>query len=312
MITNNTATSIAHAKVLMLWPDATEDIPSIIAENYSDLVHIDSLYKSTSTIIRAVRKVLSILNISTIIFCNKWIDGIHYYDKIIIHANLINRSIPKMLRQKGYKGRIIYWWWNPVHMSISPNKINRENCELWSFSEDDCTKYNLKYNSTYYFLKKQGLHNTSNKKIFFCGKDKGRYTQLQLFKQQLSMLGYESDFHIIKDNTSPKDGEFSSYLPYRQMVSHIYNSYAIVEILQDGQTGMSLRVMESIFFKKKLITNNCTLKQAPFYNKHNIYILGQDDILELPVFLKTPMTEYSTNWVEYFDFKAWLQRFDNT
>lgn len=308
----NNATSQTSAKVLMLWPDASEDIPSIIAENYADLVCIDSLYRPANTITRVIRKVLSILNLSTLHFCEKWIEQIALFDMIIIHANPINRSIPKMLRKRGYKGRIIYWWWNPVHMSISPNKINRQDCELWSFSEDDCREWNLQHNSTYYFLHHKTHSSYSNKKILFCGQDKGRYAQLQHLKQKLSTIGYESDFLIIKDSTSPKEGDFSPYIPYRQMVSRICEDYAIVEILQEGQTGMSLRVMESLFFGKKLISNNHTLEQEPFYSKKNIFILGKDNISELKLFLETPMEKTSPDLKEHFDFSTWLQRFNIT
>ena len=307
----NNDTNVPHAKILMLWPDATEDIPSIISQNYKDLIHIDSLYKKSNLAKRFIRKILSILNLSTIPFCGKWIERIHDFNTIIIHANIINRSVPRMLRKREYKGRIIYWYWNPVHMSISPQLINRNYCELWSFSEDDCIKYNLQHNSTYYFLNNNISNKSTTNNIFFCGKDKNRYNQLIQLKLILSQIGYNADFAIIQDKTSPPDGIFSSYMSYHQIISRINESCAIVEILQEGQTGFSLRVMESIFFQKKLITNNNSLVNAPFYNRRNIFILGIDNVDDLSSFLKEPFEKSQINWIEYFDFKNWLQRFDN-
>ena len=295
------------SRVLMLWPNANEDIPSLIKEYYSDIVDIKSLYRSCNFFKRIIRKLLSLFNCSTKIFFDKWICEVMKYDIIIIHANTINQSVPKTLRKMGYYGRIIYWYWNPVSSSVSPDKIDRNTCELWSFDYNDCNRYNMKYNSTYYFKRLPIKDNVSKTDVFFIGRDKGRYDKLNNFKKLIEDLGFSTNFLIIKDKTSKK-GVYSKSIPYTDVINFIKKSNCILEFLQKEQSGMSLRVMESLFFKKKLITDNKCLKNTKVYNIGNTYIIGSSS-KRIDQFIKEPIKPVEESLLEYYDFENWLNRF---
>lgn len=294
-------------KTLMLWPNINEDIPSLIKEYYSDIIDINNLYKPCSSYKRIIRKLLSIAKLSTEIFFDEWIYDITKYDMIIIHANIINQSVPKTLRKKGYKGRIIYWYWNPVSASISPDKIDRNNCELWSFDYNDCKKYNMKYNSTYYFRRLPVQEVIPKTDVFFIGKDKGRYNRLNNFKKFIEDLGFSTNFLIIKDKTS-KGGKYAKSLPYNEVINLTIEANCILEFLQKEQSGMSLRVMESLFFHKKLITDNKNLKNTKVYDIGNTYIIGSSSI-GIEQFMKEPIKPVENTLLKYYDFENWLNRF---
>lgn len=300
------------SKTLMLWPNIKEDIPAEISRNYFQYVDIRNLYKPINVFGRIIRKCLSRLNLSTEFFFDSWIENMNEYDKIIIHANVINRSVPRILRAKGYGNRIIYWYWNPVRASIHPSKVDRESCELWSFSEDDCKQYNMKYNSTYYFEKNESdyLECKENVDLFFVGADKGRYEKLMKIKKDAENNNLSVDFRIIKDNTSVLGGNYSQRLNYIEVVNLVKKSKAILELLQSGQTGYSLRVMESIAFEKKLITDNKVIVNAPFYNKNNIYVIKEDNFEGVVEFLNCPYEKIDDKYKIYYDYKSWLERFD--
>ncbi|NJE43788.1 hypothetical protein [Massilimicrobiota sp. SW1139] len=295
------------SRILMLWPNVDEDIPSLIKEYYSDIVDIKNLYTPCNSFKRIIRKLLSISKCSTEMFFDKWIYEVMKYDIIIIHANIINQSVPKTLRKKGYNGRIIYWYWNPVSGSISPNRIDRNICELWSFDYDDCKKYNMKYNSTYYFKRLPIRESVSKTDVFFIGKDKGRYDKLNNFKKLIENLGFSTNFLIIKDKTS-RGGVYSKSIPYTDVINFTKESNCILEFLQKEQSGMSLRVMESLFFKKKLITDNNNLKDTKVYDIGNTYIIGSSS-KEIDQFMKEPIKPVDKSLLEYYDFENWLNRF---
>lgn len=74
-----------------------------------------------------------------------------------------------------------------------------------------------------------------------------------------------------------------------------------------------MRVMESIFRSKKLITNNASIKNYEFYNENNIFLLPAD-LSELPEeslldFLQKPFVPYPEEVLSYYDFDAWKERF---
>lgn len=296
-------------KVLMLWPEISEDIPMIIQDLYSDIVSVENLYKKTNVFGRMLRKKLSKFNRSTKYFYSNWFKNIHEYEIIIIHANVINRTVPNVLRKNGFKGRIIYWYWNPVINSISPNKINRDNCELWSFDKEDCKTYDMRYNSTYYFNFKPNNDFISEYDMFFIGRDKGRYKEIRAFEHEMNDLGYKTNFMIIRDSTSMEDGIYSDLLPYTKVVELVKKSKCIVEFLQSGQTGLSLRVMEALFFQKKIITNNNALRNEKFYNNNNFFIINNNNN-KIKYFMDSNYSKLNDSMINYYDFKNWLHRFE--
>ena len=83
----------------------------------------------------------------------------------------------------------------------------------------------------------------------------------------------------------------------------------IFDYLQDDQTGLSLRPFESIFFNKKLITNNSNIKNYDFYRKENIFILNYDDISMLKSFVDSDYLELPKNIIDNYDFQSWSNRF---
>ncbi len=297
----------------MLWPDVLEDIPSSISRQYYDIVDVRNLYRKSGLIGRIIRKFLSKLGLSTISFCDNWIQDIDKYDKIIIHANIINRTIPHYLRERGYNGRIIYWYWNPVETTVNPNSVDKNSCEIWSFSRCDCEKYNLNYNSTYFFITDSNSYRIENKyDVFFIGKDKGRAEYLLNLKNIFEADKLKCNFIVVKDETSKLANSFySTAINYNNVVMLTKQSKVILEILQDGQTGESLRTMESVFFQKKLITNNKCIIQEPYYNKDYIFVLGIDDIRTIHDFIVSPANIKDFNeYKSYFQFDNWLKRFD--
>ena len=82
--------------------------------------------------------------------------------------------------------------------------------------------------------------------------------------------------------------------------------------MQDGQVGLSLRAMESIFFNKKYVTTNKEIINEPFYCAENIYVLGdsQDDDEKLQKFLSDENNMINEQFFKYYDFEEWLKRFN--
>ncbi|HCF38843.1 MAG TPA: hypothetical protein DER56_07285 [Thermosipho africanus] len=93
------------------------------------------------------------------------------------------------------------------------------------------------------------------------------------------------------------------------MLTKIGKSKAILDILSNPNDGLSLRPMESMFHRKKLITNSLLISNYDFYRSQNIFILGEDDLNKLPEFLNSPYEDIDEELIKKYDFKSWLSRF---
>lgn len=99
------------------------------------------------------------------------------------------------------------------------------------------------------------------------------------------------------------------FLPYPKFVEKEMESRCLLEIVQNGQADITWRAMEAQFYEKKLITNCTGIKQYPFYNPHNIFILGEDSFDNLASFISTPYEKLNPNLIRKFQFDGWLENF---
>ena len=56
-------------------------------------------------------------------------------------------------------------------------------------------------------------------------------------------------------------------------------SNVILDISHPGQSGLTMRTFEAIGAGKKLITTNADIKNYPFYNSNNIYVISRSQII---------------------------------
>lgn len=119
--------------------------------------------------------------------------------------------------------------------------------------------------------------------------------------------------HVNKDkeyNNFEIDKYLSSEsITYEELIKLIGQSKSIIDIVSNNQKGLTLRVMESIFFKKKLITNNESIKEYDFYNPNNIFILQFDDIKNLKSFINSEYDELDKRILEKYEFETWVNSF---
>jgi hypothetical protein len=235
----------------------------------------------------------------------EWKTYVDKYDIVIISATIYSEDITKYI-QKKTSCRIIHWYWNPVIKSVIPNS---KGTELWSFDEDDCKKNNMNYISTYYFSSIKLTSKCIIYDIYFVGEDKGRLDELLKLKKLFKEAGLRVNMHITESKESTdRNFSFQHGIPYEEVLERISESKAILDIVQTGQKGISQRPMESLFFKKKLVTNDKDIAKHDFYNKNNIFILGNDNIQDLNNFINSKYENIDKNIVDRYDFSEWIER----
>lgn len=257
-----------------------------------------------------VRKVSEILGFSLSYWYGSWKKELHDINTVIIFAKPRDFEVINYIKKKNPSIRIIYYYWNPVSKVDLISEKYLENVELWSFDLDDCLKYNMKFNSTFYF-KEIDIPNINHEfDILFLGLNKGRKDFLVDFEKKAKDMNISTYFHIIPDdNEDNKDG--LKRVAYEEYLKLIAKSKAILDIVPKGQAGLTVRSMESIFLNKKLITSDITIIHQDFYKKENIFIIGHDDYNCLKNFINTPYVLISEKIIDQYDLNGWLKKFNN-
>ncbi len=86
-------------------------------------------------------------------------------------------------------------------------------------------------------------------------------------------------------------------------------SKSILDFVSIGQSGLTIRPLEALFLKKKLITNDKFIKNFDFYHPDNVFILGKDKMEYLSDFLEKPFIEIEESITSKYDFSNWIKRF---
>jgi hypothetical protein len=261
-------------------------------------------------------------------FNKEWIKKIDQFDTILLHASIIKVPVVKFINSNFPHKRVILWYWNPVDKILPLKYTENLNCELWSFDPYDCKKYDLKYNTQFYFDISKIIKNKKKSNqydVLFIGKDKGRLNRLLNIKKGLEKFSLKIKFNIVgnskllyyinndiynKFNFKSKYN-YSSPISYEEVVEMIFKSRSILDIVADGQSGLTLRPLEAIFAEKKLITNDSNIKKYDFYNSNNIHILKEDDYESLKLFLNRPYEKIDYEILNKYKFSSWIKRFEN-
>ena len=239
-----------------------------------------------------------------------WKNNLDTYDCIIVFDSLHSANLLKYIRKK-YRKRLIFWHWNPIKMDkdISIWAETKKMCEHWTFNPSDAEKYGMNLNNQFFFYQNQE-DISKEESAFFVGTDKGRYEKIVAISDDLKDRGIAIDFHIVSMNCNDTRKYIEkTYMEYSDVMSHIRKSKAVVEIVQDGQNGLTARALEAMFFETKLITNNREIRNFNFYNDNDIFIIGEDNNDRLDAFLHTPFQPIEKKVLYQYDANGWLDNF---
>ncbi|RGI84659.1 hypothetical protein DXD84_06890 [Dorea formicigenerans] len=189
----------------------------------------------------------------------------------------INNGAIYYLRSKYKNCKTVLFYQDLVKKSALPQieKIRNQFDLILSFDQLDVKKYNLLYYPLVYSktdIKKSDIPKSD---IYFVGKAKDRLEDIREVYSRLKDSGLKCDFHIT--GVSPEDVRedgivYNMPVSYEENLQRIKASKCMLEIMQKGGHGYTLRYCEAIMYDKKIITNNPEIKEAPFYSEQRIQV----------------------------------------
>ncbi|EPH99586.1 hypothetical protein D920_01302 [Enterococcus faecalis 13-SD-W-01] len=242
-----------------------------------------------------------------------WTNRLKNIELLILNTHFFSKPVIKYVNKKYPNIRIIVWYSNPVHSETSPSFFKDLNCELWTFDKKDAEVYGMHLNNQ--FIDKDKLNITSYDSkykydICFIGLDKNRLDYLLKLEKTFIDQGLKPMIYVVDSSkNSSSSYEYKEKLNYQELINYEGNSKAILDIVQHQQYGLSLRPIEAMFLKVKLITNNEAIKEHDFYNDENFFLLTERSVHELVDFIHSPYKELSEEILNNYTFKGWLDNF---
>lgn len=259
------------------------------------------------------------------LFWGRWRLYAKTANQVIIFDYGYQRGMERYIHHINPGCRVSLFFWNRV------NRYNRKHLRfsnadaIYSTDTEDCQKYNLKYNHIFYPRELYTPYTTpaGQNTLFFLGVDKGRAPYIFSLKQLLEKSGVSCDIRVLLPTdrkTTPVYRErfreilTTERLTYDEYLSQLKRCNILLDINQAGQSALTMRVMESIYLSKKLITGNRRIADYDFYDPHNILILPEEGMPSAETvqdFLRIPFRPYSDSILESYSFEHWLKQFES-
>lgn len=212
------------------------------------------------------------------------------------------------------RSRVVMWYWNIVKDPDSVVVAKKYADDVYTFDLEEAKKYGIGYRNQFYWMPLRQTSEISRNiyDVMFIGRSKGRLALLENIYKRLTDQGLRLYFYVVKDSAQERSDIIElrdSFLPYMEVCSIIEKSSAILDILQPGQSGMTLRALESVFWKKKLITDNEMVQSEKFYVSGNIIYVSDvlaDDNSYCRLFINSPFVEISAKLILNYTVDHWL------
>ncbi len=191
-----------------------------------------------------------------------------------IDKNLLNYGAINSLRKKYKNSKFVLFFSDLIKTKLTDDEFF-EASKLFdmilSFDYNDCENYNLVYNPLVYSAPKELENVEEDIDVYFCGKAKDRLELILSTFKQLKEKGLNCKFFI---NGVPQDKRenidglvyLDKFMSYKDNLDYVKRSKCLLEVMQEGGNGYTLRTCEAVAYNKKLITNNYMLKNSDFYD----------------------------------------------
>lgn len=155
----------------------------------------------------------------------------------------------------------------------------------------------------------------SVKKVFFIGTFmKSRVKPFSKISAKIKETDFENDMYLYsnKKKVSRKYGDkiniVTKFLSYEEVEKLSKEAMVLADITSEAHNGLSFRTFEAIKLKKKLITNNPSVKKYDFYHENRFLVLeNDDDYAKIPAFLEVDYQELPIDIYEKYSFANWIK-----
>jgi hypothetical protein len=324
-----------NKKNLLLIMPKFFDYPEIITEELNRINYNVDFFDdrpSTSSMVKAIIRVKkSLINGYIKNYFNNIMKTIETkkYDVVLLISGQSLSFTEKMMdtiKKSQPQAKFILYQWDSLKNFPYILNMHRFFDKKFSFDREDCSKNkNLNFLPLFFSEKYENIGKNTGKdyRYDFCFVGTAhpkKYKFIKIMSEQLKKV-YPKQFiyyffpsKIVYYYRKLKNPEFKNakisefhFKPVNgiEMDNLISESRCILDSAQEGQLGLTIRVLEALGAKKKLITTNKDVINYDFYKKENIYIY--DGVFDYnSVFFNSDYVELDDKIYQKYSLRSWI------
>lgn len=234
-----------------------------------------------------------------------------------------NYKYTLMMASEVLTHRVVSFLWNPMlKLRRNPRRLERyrhamkaQGMDVCTFDPSDAAALQCRL-VPQVFRSVEITNDPQQPRVFFIGYEKGREDALVDIIKALEGHDIELDINVVRNKHHEESQRheliaerlLNHEMPLQETSRRIATATAIIDIAQPGQQGITLRTLEAQFYRKKLITNNASVRREDFYHPENVYILGDDDDdRDLAEFVKSAYTPIDPKVLAKYNIVNWIE-----
>jgi len=251
------------------------------------------------------------------------------YDYVLAIASMSFALTPDMikkLRELNPNAKFVMYQWDGEDNLPFATKIHCFFDKVYTFDRFDCEKREI-YTFLPLFYTKEYMANSNDdcKQKYDCAyigtAHPKKYAEINRMSKALtdalpnqyiyhympSRLKYIYHKLLNKEYRKAKFSDFETEKVSKSEIIKLYNSAkCILDAPQAGQNGLTMRTIECLGLKKKLITTNSDIKNYDFYDESNILVYDENLDLDSP-FFKNEYKELPETIYRKYSLENWLK-----
>lgn len=223
-----------------------------------------------------------------------------YFDYVIFfNPETITVELLKKLKEKQKSAKFILYMWDSFGNKPHTKEILPYFEKKYSFNKKDCDGCEIKFRPLFfidtYDSDKNNLLNQKNDiDIGFIGTiHSDRYKILKKLRTLAEECGLKTNYYMFfpnkllyykykfenwtKEKICINDFKFVS-LNSSEVLAYLNKCKTVIDIQHPKQIGLTMRTIEMLGLKKKLITTNTDIVNYDFYNENNICVIDRENI----------------------------------
>lgn len=230
------------------------------------------------------------------------------------------------LKQAQRQAIFVLYQWDSMRNFPYIAKIQKYFDRCYSFDKNDVKSYNLKFLPLFYTKRYENIGKKKDVQykydLMFVGTaHPKKYKYVKEMSERLKAI-YPAQFiyfffpsRLVYIYRKIKNSEFKNakynefhYTPLngREMDKLLTESKVVLDSAQDGQIGLTIRILETLGAKRKIITTSQDVVNYDFYKAENIYVYNGKFDLNAP-FFKEPFKEIDPSIYEKYSLRYWLK-----
>ena len=286
---------------------------------------------SEKNIVRALGRLnINYIETLTKAYFNRMMERIclEHYDSVIIIRSMsfcFTNNMIWRLKEIQKDAEFVMYFWDSLANLKNLDCMWKYFDRCYSFDPDDVEKYErLKLLPLFYSKPYELVERGHEEPLYDCFYYGTAHPQKlvyindmakqlgQIYKKMFIYHYMPSKFKFIYHKFKNKEyrgWRFSDFetrkLSMQEMADYVSRSRYILDSPQRGQRGLTMRSVEVLGAKRKLITINSDIKNYDFYREENIYVFeGQFDFSSK--FFSEPYKELPSNIYNKYSLRSWL------